>query len=224
MSRSRWLAHGSTLAILGCTGNGASAPPNDQDATATFVRDATSSLARETGASSANGDNAALEGDAQAAVTGSAQSDDSAAGGATDADAGVAAPSDSGSTTPSAGSGCIANLATAGFTLGHGQFLCLRDGGSYANLSSHSDVYCDRATEFCFISGGGPAEDGCHPLSCSRWLTVEAGACNGGPLRCACLSGASCGWYFNYCDDDDAGGISVSCGSCYGAPPARLSA
>ena len=215
-SRSRWLAHGSTLAILGCTGNGASAPPGDQDATATFVRDAASSSARDTQPSRVSGDDAVLEDGARTAVIDSAQGDDSAASGATEADAGVVTLSDA--------SGCIANLATAEFTLGHGQFPCLKDGGYYPNLMSHSDVYCDRATEFCYISGGGSSDDGCHPLSCSQWLTVEAGACNGGPLRCACLSGATCGWYFNYCDDDDAGGISVSCGSCYGAPPARLSA
>lgn len=222
MSRARWLAHGSTLAILGCTGNGASTPPSDQDATATFVRDATSPSAGDTEARSANGDDTALEDGAQAAV-GSAKGNDSALGGTTDADA-ATTPSDSGTATPSDASGCVANLASAGFTLGHGQFLCLQDGGAYANFSSHSDVYCDRATEFCYISGAGPRDDGCHPLSCSQSLTVDAGACDGGTLRCACLSGAYCGGEFNYCDDDDAGGISVSCGSCYGAPPARLSA
>jgi hypothetical protein len=197
------------------------------------VRDATSLSAQGTAASRDSGDEAAPDDASGTATTttGNAQGDDSAASGATDAhgapnaggatDAEAAADADAGVALPP---GCIANLATAGFALGKGSFLCLKDGGSYANLASHSDVYCDRATEFCFISGGGPAEDGCHPLSCSKWLTVEAGACSGGPLRCACLSGASCGYYFNFCDDDDAGGITVSCGSCYGAPPARLSA
>ena len=188
-SRSHWLAHGSTLAILGCTGNAASGPPADPDATTTATTPPNTTLVQ-------GGDSAASD----------------------SIDAGVR------DAAPGGASYCVANLATAGFAPAKGRFLCLQDGGSYSNLHSHADVYCDRATEFCFVSGGGAGEDGCHPLTCSRWLTVEAGVCDGGLLRCECLSGATCGWYFNYCVDDDAGGVSVSCGSCYGAPPARLSA
>jgi hypothetical protein len=95
------------------------------------------------------------------------------------------------------------------------------------------EMMCDRETQWCFINNGGyPSPSGCEPLSstCVGDSGAEAGCnslfrwtpqnCHGRLRRCACVT-VTCGT-FGICTDDDAGGITVSCGECYGSPPARL--
>lgn len=88
---------------------------------------------------------------------------------------------------------------------------------------------CDRATQWCFTNHGFDPT-GCVPLgstcasgapsdACSPVFYWDAAACDGGLPRCACIT-QTCG--SGWCSDDDAGGVVVSCGACYGAPPARL--
>ena len=88
---------------------------------------------------------------------------------------------------------------------------------------------CDRATQYCYAHGINPTVCGSFATTCTPYRGVgdacvgsdfyrDAAACDGGLRRCACLN-MTCmeGW----CGDDDAGGITLSCGPCYGAPPAR---
>jgi hypothetical protein len=99
-----------------------------------------------------------------------------------------------------------------------------------ANISSGNDAgaFCDRASEWCYTNHGFETTgcvsfaSTCPPGEVGDACAVfywNAAACAPGDHRCACLS-VTCnsGW----CDDDHAGGITVSCGSCYGAPPPRL--
>ncbi|HEY8039332.1 MAG TPA: hypothetical protein VIF15_06035 [Polyangiaceae bacterium] len=66
------------------------------------------------------------------------------------------------------------------------------------------DRLCDRTTEVCYQG------------SCERYDATSNGACGPCPT-CSCDGYRSC-----RCTEDEAGGITVSCGGCYGAPPARL--
>jgi hypothetical protein len=88
---------------------------------------------------------------------------------------------------------------------------------------------CDRATQYCYAHGIDPTVCGSFATTCTPYRGVgdacvgsdfywDAAACDGGLRRCACVD-MTCqeGW----CRDDDAGGITLSCGPCYGAPPAR---
>jgi hypothetical protein len=119
----------------------------------------------------------------------------------------------------------------AWLTSGTGTFPCNgaveQDGGLLA---------CDRATQWCYTFHGAdptacaslgdpcyvnPGDDACAPTGDGREtvLAWDPSACDGGLRRCDCLS-VQC--VTGFCSDDDAGGITVSCGSCYGAPPARI--
>ena len=95
-------------------------------------------------------------------------------------------------------------------------------------LPMANDVVCDRASEWCFTNHSHDPT-GCVSLSttcglpasgaCNEVFYWDASACVPVTPRCACLTvTCSSGW----CSDDAEGGITVSCGSCYGAPPVRL--
>jgi hypothetical protein len=117
----------------------------------------------------------------------------------------------------SSGTGLAASDAT---------FLCLRDGGSYPNLLSTADVRC-QTSEFCFISGGGSVQEGCWPLGpglpdAGPAVFLSDAGCKDGSATCGCVV-VACGGSPS-CKDDDGGGVTVSCGTCYGAPPAQLDA
>jgi hypothetical protein len=74
---------------------------------------------------------------------------------------------------------------------------------------------CDRSTQLCMENGSGcVAYDGVIPEQ-----QPEAGSCGACP-SCACLQPTL--WGSCHCTEDDAGSIAISCGGCYGAPPARL--
>lgn len=88
---------------------------------------------------------------------------------------------------------------------------------------------CDRATQYCYAHGSEPTVCGPFATTCTPYRGVgdacvgsdfywDAAACDGGIRRCACLN-MTC--QEGTCFDDDAGGITLSCGPCYGAPPAR---
>jgi len=105
--------------------------------------------------------------------------------------------------------------------LGDGGFPCIGPNGPLS-------LDCQRASEWCYTNHGfDPTE--CVPLTttcapddpsdaCSSVVTWDAAACDGGIPSCACLT-VTCG--SGFCLEDEAGGVTVSCGSCYGAPPAR---
>jgi hypothetical protein len=88
---------------------------------------------------------------------------------------------------------------------------------------------CDRATQYCFLQGGiDYSPDGCRSFDCGPNTPSDAGcgsiewdaaACGSGVRRCSCLLVTPCS--SPYCSDDDAGGVVLGCGQCYGAPPAR---
>jgi hypothetical protein len=87
---------------------------------------------------------------------------------------------------------------------------------------------CDRAHEWCYVSTGDcpnycvpfatnqASSDACSVSGPFFW---DASACDGGLRRCACIN-VTCIGYAPQCVDDEAGGITVACGVCYGAPPA----
>jgi len=87
---------------------------------------------------------------------------------------------------------------------------------------------CDRATQYCFLQGGiAYSPDGCRSFDCGPNSPSDAGCgpiewdaatCDGGVRRCSCMT-TPCS--VRTCSDDDAGGVVLSCGQCYGAPPAR---
>jgi hypothetical protein len=108
--------------------------------------------------------------------------------------------------------------------LGDAGFLCVRAG---SQPFFDADIVCNRTSEWCYTNHGFEPT-GCLSLAttcappvladaCSSVFDWDAAACDGGTPRCSCLTLTCSGW----CADDDAGGITVSCGSCYGAPPAR---
>jgi hypothetical protein len=97
------------------------------------------------------------------------------------------------------------------------------DGGFFCgNAYPFEDGYppqavCDQKTQYCCIyNADAPATEGCHPFDAGPFPT----SANCWPPRCSCyplpsLLDCSC------TELDDAGSLAVSCGSCYGSPPAR---
>jgi hypothetical protein len=137
------------------------------------------------------------------------------------------APSDA---TPALGSAPLG----AWLTSGTGTFQCNGPNGPAAG-SDGGVLTCDRATQWCYTFHGFdptacasladpcylyPGEDACAPTGNGPEpaLAWDPSLCDAGLRRCGCLN-VQCS--SGYCSDDDAGGITVSCGSCYGAPPAR---
>lgn len=128
--------------------------------------------------------------------------------------------------------GGLVDLA-AWLTSGRGDFPC-----NAAELGVEGGT-CDRGTQWCYTANGFDPT-GCVSLgatcvnidytnagdvvvgpgvsdACISALEWDPSLCDGGIRRCACLTTiGNC-----RCTDDSMGGITVSCGSCYGAPPAR---
>jgi hypothetical protein len=210
MSRARWLAYGSTIAAVGCSGGG-TAGGAGQDATA--PREA-----------------AAVELEAGREDTASPHdaSPPGEGGGGTDGD--VSAEGDV------AGDGQIAEAGAdcggsdlGGFAPAQGSFVCLQAPYSLSlGNSAYSDasLICDRATQYCVLySTGGACESLSDTCSARYYLEPKPGACDGGVLRCECLTGCFAppsASMVALCMDDEAGGVTIACHSCYGAPPARL--
>jgi hypothetical protein len=209
-SRAQWLAYGSSLAVVGCTG-GAATPSSAADATAQSEIGAPQAEAAE-----AAGASDTASADANAGVDSRAEAEANDAGGSETTTADVT-PTDA------------ASPQAISFASADGSFGCL--GGAYNDATT-----CDRATQWCEgLNGGsahqcvsldhlcgnfGLADSGCTP-PIFYW---DAAACDGGYRRCACVT-VSCTLGASgpgLCTDDDAGGVTVTCGSCYGAPPARL--
>jgi hypothetical protein len=208
-SRAQWLACGSTLALVGCSSAERGAATAQKDAGSIHVDAPSTEDAR--GAAVADGVsefedaamNAQIDGanDVQTAQDGSG---DALNDGPLDAIA-----------TDAARDGNVS------FASAHGRFPCTNAGAG---------TTCDRATQWCYGYHGGFSYS-CQPLDtnclysnlaadggCTDPL-FNAAACNGGYRRCACVT-SSCGNLS--CVDDDAGGVTISCGTCYGSPPARL--
>ncbi len=122
----------------------------------------------------------------------------------------------------------IANASVVALTSGEGGFPC-----ATTMIADSSPAYvhtdCDRSKQWCYTNHGFSftgclsLEPHCDVLdsgtTCMTPFYWDASACDGGYRRCECLT-VTCG--YGYCTDDEAGGVTVSCGACYGAPPARL--
>ncbi len=103
----------------------------------------------------------------------------------------------------------------AWLTPGTGAFVC-----SFNDTDAGT---CDRSRQWCYTFHGfvptgcvsfADTCDTAEQPGCDPSITWDPALCDGGIRRCACIT-TGC-----ECLDDDAGGITVSCGSCYGAPPA----
>ena len=117
----------------------------------------------------------------------------------------------------------------SGADMAPGGWLTPGEGGQPCGDQEEPAKACDRATQYCYAHGINPTVCGSFATTCTPYRGVgdacagsdfywDAATCDGGLRRCECLT-MTCmeGW----CRDDDAGGITLSCGPCYGAPPAR---
>jgi hypothetical protein len=190
VSRARWLALSSTLAIAGCSGDATLTAMNPPDATASRQPP-------------------------RRYVESGATQDSLSDSGIPVIDPEVM--EDAG--TQDGASACLPSDARVPFAPASGTFPC-------------GNVMCDRATQWCHAASGGALWNSCRPLAttcadpyppgdagCGNGTFCWYADCDGGLRRCACVT--TCG-YYGWCSDDDAGGITVGCGPCYGAPPARL--
>ncbi|MDP9149001.1 MAG: hypothetical protein M3O36_03530, partial [Myxococcota bacterium] len=232
MSRAQWLVCGSTVAALGCSGEPTTDPLPVIDATAQGEAAFSQDEAGGAGDAAIEEAHATAGGDTGIKPDGGADVDVSAAGdtgtgpdGAADADASV--ETDAG---PVDGSGDGATDAARITRSPVGRFPCVSAFDSSVGDSST----CDRATQWCFTNhrfeptGCAPLTTTCEPGSltdaCRAVFTWDAAACGGdnqalAAPHCACMT-LTCSQ--GLCEEDDAGGITVSCGYCYGAPPVRL--
>ena len=122
----------------------------------------------------------------------------------------------------------VPDAAENAASLGKNGFLCASAGNG---AIFDADIVCDRASEWCYTNHGFEPS-GCVSLAttcaptepadaCSGVFAWDAATCDGHIAGCAWIT-VTCPGGGGGCSDDDAGGITVSCGSCYGAPPARL--
>jgi hypothetical protein len=223
MSRAQWLAFGSTLAITGCVSPSEDANParlavdaaadvsaHDaidamavDDAADVSAHDAIAAIGTDAGAADAR--------DAGAPWDASAADGDPAAAEAAPPDAGRDASGDDDSATDAADADENADAADAN--------PCAARPGTFPCEDS---LCCDRATEYC--STGYEIGAGCMPIDAPGAPSCIAGhVCHyvdGGPV----FDGGPtfCGGPDSYCQEDDAGAITVVYGPCYGSPPARL--
>jgi hypothetical protein len=121
----------------------------------------------------------------------------------------------------------------AWLTSGTGEFVCGVPGLSLG--PDGAALECNRATDWCFTNHGF-VPTGCAPLTgacldggdcppSAGALDWDPSLCDGGLRRCACVTAVCSGGYASgTCLDDDAGGVTISCGACYGAPPVRKTA
>lgn len=105
--------------------------------------------------------------------------------------------------------------------------------GSFPCSPYRDATACDRRTQWCAGHNGGfsyscvSLDTTCSygPGCTSPDFYWDAAACDGGYQRCVCATVTCSGMGSNgrgFCNDDDAGGVTVTCGTCYGAPPVRL--
>ena len=224
VSRARWLAYGSAVAVIGCSsgsgGGGADSTRGKPDATTSNEGSAGQHE------DSSNEGSAGQDEDSSTPTTPTDVADGNSADVALSpdgpvADVDAALSSDGPVADVDAALSPDGPVADAGTALpvrweGDGSFFC----GQYLPYNS---AYCDKATQYCALwSYGGH----CRTLGEEAGaVSVKQGACDGGPMRCACLTGCfdHFGYYeFQSCQDDDGGGVTVSCYSCYGSPPARV--
>jgi hypothetical protein len=91
-----------------------------------------------------------------------------------------------------------------------------------------ASLQCNRLTHYCFneTRGGGGyscVSDDAGPLATDGGAACSCLTSDLGPYGCLfnfSIPTSSC--YAAECTRDDAGGVTVSCHTCYGAPPARL--
>ena len=135
------------------------------------------------------------------------------------ADADAAAILDAATQAPGS---VLCEAGRIGAVPGQGAFECaaagaltdvVLDGGYGRSVALDAALICDRATEYCDVTGLTYACRALVALECNLPLTW----CDSGVLSCPCAAP----WGGYSCMDDDAGGLTVQ-GPCYGAPPARL--
>jgi hypothetical protein len=203
-SRAMWLAYGAAFAAVGCTDSAGAR--GDATADATYRDDFP-----------AEGEPA--EARAETSVDAAAE---------TSVDAAVETWVDGTFDGPDldAREGPDADGATAAFD---GAFVCIP-----AGIQGDAAIVCDARTQYCHLhSGNLTSPSSCLALdpTCLAYPPVAdastcpylaSSSCNGAP-RCSCIAieayslSGSC-WSCS----DDAGGLTLSCGPCYGAPPADL--
>jgi len=223
VSRARWLAYGSAVAVIGCSsgsgGGGADSTRGKPDATTSNEGSAGQHE------DSSNEGSAGQDEDSSTPTTPTDVADGNSADVALSPDGPVA---DVDAALSSDGPVADAGTAPPVRWEGDGSFFC---GVSPPYLTA----YCDKATQYCGLCLGSPCAwwtggtlgGQCHTLDEEAGaVSVKQGACDGGPMRCACLTGCfdflGYSYEFKSCQDDDGGGVTVSCNSCYGSPPARL--
>jgi hypothetical protein len=89
-----------------------------------------------------------------------------------------------------------------------------------ARVFECGDAQCLSSVEFCYQESTFNA---CEPYAAAR-VTPDDGGCGEYPT-CACYQTAIGNARVCGCDDDDAGGLTITgchSHSCYGSPPARL--
>jgi hypothetical protein len=214
-SRAEWLAFGSALALTACSER-APAPSPSELASDAASNDAPAPEDATTSKEGDDGDDGAVDALVEAALDAHVRLDVEASS----ADVGM---SDVAAADVAAGASDAARLG-AWLASGNGSFPC-----SATQLGQPDAADCDRATQWCYTNHGF-LPTGCVSLAtacsyadisapCLPAIEWDPGRCDGGIRRCDCLN-VKCS--SGLCADDDAGGVTVSCGACYGAPPARL--
>ena len=196
-SRAMWLACGAAFSAVGCTESGGA--PGDSAADATYRDDFP------------------------------AEGEPAEASAETSLDAAVQTWVDGTLDGPNldAKQGPDADGATAAF---EGGFTCIP-----AGIQGDAAIVCDPRTQYCHLhSGNLTTPSSCAALdpTCLAYPPVAdastcpylaSSSCDGAP-RCSCIAIEAYSAASDSCwsCSDDAGGLTLSCGPCYGAPPADL--
>lgn len=211
MSRAQWLAFGSTLAVAGCTEHVPRPLPSDQVADATIPQ---GDAAHE-----------AMTAAWDAAMAPEADAFDEAAVPETDALAVLEADTSLEGGRDGAADALVDS--SSGFcVIPSGTFICDPSPNGPGNGGSDGGVSCGRATQYCALWPSAVR-------GCLSNTDVDAQPYPGAPFPPECVACPTCACIRGYprwmgshgceCSNlDDAGAIGISCGGCYGSPPARL--
>jgi hypothetical protein len=209
MSRARWLAFGSTIAVVACSETLPPTLESHEDAGQT--RDATASDV--TASDSDAADDVSRTADAAGDVRGSSVD---AAGDVSRPDADAGQPVNDAGPFEDASEGASWVDASSCAT-GRGTFSCVL--GQECQPCQRGSQYC--AAVYCY--GQNPCGYGCYSNADDAGAIDFPRQCQASPT-CACLWDAGSLYYPCRCTDGDDAGVAmvVTCGSCYGSPPARL--
>jgi hypothetical protein len=198
VSRGQWLALGALVAV-GCDGPGGAKTAADVDSsTEAGAADAFVPLEATLADAAPSYETGATEGGEEAEAAPSAETGSGDADSGNDADVENTPPTDGPADGDALADAETPEDAAAACPTRSGTFIC-----GDPSLS----VTCNRATEYCLLSGS-------VGRCAANALASTCGLCP----TCDCLPIV----YGGSCEEDDAGAV-VSRGACYGSPPARLS-